>query len=203
MTPREYIEAVAQELGRVRGKGLVLSPADAQLALSWHAAQVPLQTVVLQLRRAARVRPRAPLARGSTETGFSLQLIAESVQGGIRRAPRRAAPKDDSIAAQLVSAARKPGLAGRAAWEALAASAEELLAGDGGEPYWTAAVHAFKESLRELPRKSALEAGAALRARIAPRPRGMPRRKYQRSLQLMLLSAASERIGVPPPAFLL
>jgi hypothetical protein len=31
----------------------------------------------------------------------------------------------------------------------------------------------------------------------------MPRRRYQRSLQLMLLSASSERLGLPPAAFLL
>ena len=47
------------------------------------------------------------------------------------------------------------------------------------------------------------QAGAALRARIAPRPPAMPRRKYQRSLQLMLLAASSERLGIPPRQFLL
>jgi hypothetical protein len=31
----------------------------------------------------------------------------------------------------------------------------------------------------------------------------MPRRRYQRSLQLQLLSAASETLDVPPSAFLL
>jgi hypothetical protein len=61
----------------------------------------------------------------------------------------------------------------------------------------------LKIALRELPRSSALQAGAALRARLAPRPRNMPRRRYQRSLQLMLLAASSERLGLPPRAFLL
>jgi hypothetical protein len=64
-------------------------------------------------------------------------------------------------------------------------------------------VHALKTALRELPRSAGLQAGAALRARLAPRPRSMPRRRYQRSLQLMLLSASSERLGLPPRAFLL
>jgi hypothetical protein len=64
-------------------------------------------------------------------------------------------------------------------------------------------VRALKSALRELPRSDVLQAGAALRARIAPRPRGMARRTYQRSLQLMLLSASSERLGLPPRAFLL
>jgi len=71
------------------------------------------------------------------------------------------------------------------------------------DAYWTAAVRALKATLRELPRSAALKAGAALRARIAPRPAGMARRRYQRSLQLMLLSASSERLGLPPRAFLL
>ena len=51
MTAREYIETIAQELSKARGRGLLLSPADAQLALQWHAAQVPLQAVLTQVRR--------------------------------------------------------------------------------------------------------------------------------------------------------
>jgi hypothetical protein len=38
---------------------------------------------------------------------------------------------------------------------------------------------------------------------MAPRPKAMPRALYRRSLQLQLLAAASERLGVPPRAFLL
>ena len=49
MTAKEYIETVAQELGRVRGRGLLLSSADAQLALSWHAGGVPLAAVIAVL----------------------------------------------------------------------------------------------------------------------------------------------------------
>ena len=201
MTVREYIEAVARELGRVRGRGIVLSPADAQLALSWHAAQVPLHLVVAQLRRAARLKPRE--VRGAADPGLSLQLIAAAIDGARQRIPRKPVLRAEGLAGQLRAAARTPGLAGRAAWEALAAESETLLATGGGEPYWTAALTALKEALRELPRQAALQAGAALRARLAPRPRGMPRRSYQRSLQLMLLSAASERLGLPPRAVLI
>ena len=199
MKPREYIETLALELSRVGGRGLVLSPADAQLALAWHAADVPLQTVVTLLRRAAR--PRVAAVRGAAEPGMSLQAIERSVTVRAGKKPRKA-PEPRGLTAQLRAATRAPGLAARAAWEALADAAEELLA-QGGEGYWTAAVRALREALRELPRQSALQAGAALRARLAPRPRGMPRRTYQRSLQLMLLSAASERLGLPPRAFLL
>ncbi len=78
-----------------------------------------------------------------------------------------------------------------------------MLSEGSGEGYWTAAVRTLKVALRELPRASALQAGAALRQRLAPRPRGMPRSRYRRSLQLMLLSASSERLGLPPRAFLL
>ena len=52
MTARDYIEAIAAELSRLRGRGLLLSPADAGLALSWHAAGVPLRDVQAELRRA-------------------------------------------------------------------------------------------------------------------------------------------------------
>ena len=51
LTAKEYIEAIAEELGRVRGRGLLLSPADVQLALCWHAAQVPLSSVVAEVRQ--------------------------------------------------------------------------------------------------------------------------------------------------------
>jgi hypothetical protein len=202
LTAREYIEAVARELVKVRGRGLLLSPADAQLALSWHAAQVPLDAVVAEVRRASRLRSKAAPVRGAAEMLVSLQALAPAIERFSARRPR-AAPEPEGLCAQLRSAARAPGLCGRSAWESLADAAEQLLAEDGGDGYWTAAVRALKAALRELPRSTALQAGAALRARIAPRPRGMARRKYQRSLQLMLLSASSERLGLPPRAFLL
>jgi hypothetical protein len=201
LTAREYIEAVAQELGRVRGRGLILSPADAQLALSWHAAQVPLPAVLAEVRRAARLRSKAAGARGAAELSISLQAVAPAIDRlRLRPVP---APKADALGAQLRRACRGPDLAARAAWESLADVAEDLLAHHGADGYWTAAVRALKAALRELPRSAALQAGAALRARLAPRPRGMSRKSYQRSLQLMLLSASSERLGLPPKAFLL
>jgi hypothetical protein len=198
VTAREYIEAVARELGKVRGRGLLLSPADAQLALGWHAAQVPLQTVLREVRRAARLRPKAQV-RGAAEPMLSLQVIAQS----IRIPARREKPRQTGLREQLRDAARAPGLAARAAWESLADAADDLLAEEGGQGYWTAAVRALKTALRELPRQAVLQAGSALRSRLAPRPAGMARRRYQRSLQLMLLAASSERLGLPPRAFLL
>ena len=186
MTAREYIEGIAAELSRLRGRGLLLSPADAQLALSWHAAGVPLAQVQAEIRRARRLK--APVARGAVEVGLSLQLFEPSIAAQIRRTPR--AP------------ARAPKLAARAAWESLARSAEEMLA-TGGEAYWAAALGALRAALRELPRQSVLQLGQDLRARMAPRPAAMPRARYRKSLQLQLLCAASERLGVPPRAFLL
>jgi hypothetical protein len=203
MTAREYIEAIAHELSKARGRGLLLSPADAQLALAWHKAQVPLQEVLAEVRRTARLRPSGAHVRGAAEPGLSLQVIAQSMEGRMKAKPKIRAPKADGLAAQLRAATRAPGLAARSAWEALADAAEELLAGEGGDLYWSAAVRALKDSLRELPRAASLQAGAALRTRLAPRPHSMPRRRYQRSLQLMLLSASSERLGLPPRAFLL
>jgi hypothetical protein len=203
LTAREYIEALTQELGKVRGKGLVLSPADAQLALSWHAARLPLPAVLAEVRRTARLKARGGHVRGAAEPGISLQAAAPALEALLRKRPRRSAARPAVLAEELRAAARAPGLAARAAWEQLAAGAEELLAQEGGREYWTAVVRALKAALRELPRAASLQAGAALRARLAPRPRGMSRRRYQRSLQLMLLSASSERLGLPPQAFLL
>jgi len=201
LTAREYIEAIARELSSARGRALLLSPADAQLALGWHAREVPLAAVIAQVRRVARLRPRST-ARGAAEMMLSLQALAPALERlCARRRPAPAAPQ--GLGARLRAAARSPGLAARAAWESLADRAEQLLEQDGGDGYWTVAVRALKAALRELPRSAALEAGSALRSRIAPRPRGMTRRSYQRSLQLMLLSASSERLGVPPRAFLL
>jgi hypothetical protein len=202
LTAKEYIEAVAQELSRVRGRGLLLSPADLQLALCWHAARVPLTAVLGEVRKAARLRIRTAGVRGAAEMLVSLQALAPALE---RLKPQKAAPAaaGEGLCGQLRAAARRPDLAARAAWQSLAEAAERLLAEDGADGYWTAAVRALKTALRELPRSAALQAGAALRARIAPRPPGMPRRTYQRSLQLMLLSASSERLGLPPRQFLL
>jgi len=201
VTARDYIEAIATELSRLRGRGLLLSPADAGLALSWHAAGVPLRDVQAELRRASRLKP--PAARGATEVGLSLQFIAGSIDSRRRAAPRPpAGPPPAGLCAELLRAARSPRLAARAAWEALAARAEELLA-SGGDGYWTEALDALRVALRELPPEAVRQIAADLRARMAPRPPSMPRRRYRRSLQLQLLAASSERAGVPPRAFLL
>jgi len=199
VTPREYIEEIAAELSRLRGRGLLLSPADARLALSWHAAGIPLPEVQAELRRARRLKP--PATRGAAEVGLTLQLLEASMAGKARRQPRAHTPAP-GLASELLRAARSPRLAARAAWEAVASRAEELLA-SGGDAYWAAALAALRAALRELPRKSVLQLGQDLRARMAPRPAAMPRARYRKSLQLQLLAAASERLGVPPRAFLL
>jgi hypothetical protein len=196
--PRSYIEAIAQELSRARGRGLVLSPADAQLALGWHAAGIGLEEVLGELRRA--VRRTAPAARGATRLGISLQLIEGSF------ASRRARKKPDAAEATPLSAdllrASRADVPGRALWQALAARAEDLLS-RGAEAYWSEAFAALKRTLPELPRERVRDLGRALRARMAPRPPGMGREVYRKSLQLQLLSAASDRLGVPPREFLL
>ena len=205
MTPRQYIEAVALELGKLRGRGLVLSPADAQLALAWHGAGVALDEVLGELRRATRLRARGARsqARGAAEVSLSLQALAPAIDA--RRRGRKvveAAPAQ-GLVAELRKAALSPRLAARAAWEELADRAEELLSGPSGDLYWTFAIAALRLSLRELGLEARRTAGAALRERLGPRPASMSRRRYQRSLQLQLLSAASERLGVPPRPFLL
>jgi hypothetical protein len=200
MRAKEYLEALAQELSRAGGRGLILSPADAQLALAWHAGGVPLKTVIAALRALARKRPQAERRR-SLPPPLSLQALAASISVRASARPHKRPASD--LRTALIASARTPSLAAREAWRSLAEDADDLLAHDGGDSYWSAAVRALKLSLRELPRAGALQAGEALRARMAPRPKSMPRRRYQRSLQLMLLSASSERLGLPPRAFLL
>lgn len=203
MTPRDYIEAVAQELSTLRKRGLVLSPADAQLALSWHASGVPIADVVAAIRRSARLLARGgESVRGAAQPGISLQAIASEMAARQQRtAPR--AKEAGGLAGELQKAARAPRLAAGKAWQALADRADELLATHGGERYWSEAIAALQLALRELGSASARKAGAALRERLGPRPKGMSRARYRRSLQLQLLSAASERLGVPPRPFLL
>jgi hypothetical protein len=200
VTAREYIEGVAAELSRLRGRGLLLSPADAQLALSWHEAGVPFAEVQAELRRARRLK--APRARGAAEIGLSLQLFASSIASRLRRKPRPVDAPAKGLCAELLRAARDSRLAARSAWEAVANEAEDLLAA-GGDAYWTAALRALRASLRELSRESVLQLGRELRSRMAPRPARMSRALYRRSLRLQLLTVASERLGVPPRAFLL
>jgi hypothetical protein len=196
--PRSYIEAIAAELTRIRGTGLVLSPVEAQLALSWHASGVTLDDVLGELRKVKRLRPT--LARGAVQVGLSLQLIEGSVAR--RKNAPEIAPPSAGTAAALWRAAQAPGLPARGEWERLALRADDLLAG-GGEAYWNAAFAALRASLREMPRSAVASLGKELRLRMAPRPAGMSRARYRKSLRLQLLSAASDRKGVPPRAFLL
>jgi len=196
--PRSYIEAIAQELSRTGGRGLVLSSAEAQLALSWHAAGIELEEVLRQVRRAAR--QVVPAARGATRLGLSLQLIESSFAS--RRGLAKGAPEAaESLSAALLRAS-KADVPCRAAWSALAARAEDLIS-QGTEAYWSEVFATLKRTLHELPRDRVRGLGKALRMRMAPRPRTMRRAAYRRSLQLQLLSIASDRLGIPPREFLL
>ena len=198
MDPRSYIEAIAQELSRTGGRGLVLSSAEAQLAFDWHAQGVPVASVVAELRRAARDEGRAP--RGATRLRISLQLIEAAIATRHpRRKPQVAEPAP--LFTGLLGASRAD-LPSPEVWRSLAARAEDLLA-QGAEAYWSEAVAALNSTLRRLPRDRVRALGKTLRARMAPRPPGMSREVYRRSLQLQLLCAASERLGVPPREFLL
>lgn len=208
MTAQEYVEAIAREVGRLRGGGLLLSPADAQLALSWHAAGLPLPQVLEAVRGGRAMLSRGGgRARGALELPLSLQAVRGRVEAQLaasakaRRALREAAgPR--TLGMELSEAARAPGLPAREAWASLAARAEALLA-QGPEGYWAAAAEALLASLRALPRARRVEAGRVVRERRGRRtPRISPAR-YRRALQQHLLRAASELFQVPPKAFLL
>jgi hypothetical protein len=207
MTARDYIEAVARELSQLRGRGLVLSPSDAQLALGWHAAGVPLAEVVRVIRTGRRLLPKSgPRARrGSADPQLSLRALAPSLearQGAQKAQAAREVSGRDTLTDELLRAAAFPGLPARAAWERLAHDSEPLLA-RSSEAYWSAAIGALLASLRELPRPRRLATGAALRERMRPRPQAVSRQRFRRSLQLQLLRSASELHQIPPAAFLL
>ena len=205
MDAREYVESVALALSRLRAGGLLLSPVDAQLALSWHAAGVPIEGVLHVLKTGRqRLRAGGARTRGAQPPALSLQAFAFAIQSLARAQPRtaRAPFAPPTLQLQLLQAARRPRLPARAAWEELAGQAEALISASR-DAYWTGAIAALRQSLRELPRAAALRAGTLLRSRLARRPREMPRARYRRSLQLQLLCAASETLDVPPAAFLL
>jgi hypothetical protein len=208
MSAQDYVEAIAHELSRLKGRGLLLSPADSALALAWHAQGVPLQKVVTLLReQGPRLLPRAGREKlgpnASAAPQISLQLFASALSARPLKPPPRG--PGASLASELTAAASAPTLPARAEWLSLAARADELLAGGPAaqRDYWSLALQALSKSLRELGRPAALQAGATLRKRLSRRPPSMTRARYRRSLQILLLSAASSTLGVPPPAFLL
>ena len=168
MDARSYIEAIAAELSRVRGAGLLLSPADAPLALGWHAAGIPLDEVVDAVRRGTRLRSRRT-ARGAGETSISLTALAADVEGkaSLRKGnTARVASGRDTLAAELRAAAAAPGLRGRAHWQELAGDAEQLLR-ESSDAYWTRAIAALRASLRELKRDERSALGRGLRERFS------------------------------------
>lgn len=208
VTAREYLETLAREVGRSRG-GLVLSPADAQLALAWHAAGLPLAEVLALVKKgfSALKSKGGGRARGALELPVSLSAVRGRVEGLLAasrksqaRLAQLAGPR--TLSQELLSAAQVPGLPARPAWTRLAAQAEDLLRA-GVDGYWSGAIAAVRESLKALPRSQRLAVGTAVRARRGRRPSSVSPARYKRSLQLQMLSAASELFGVPPKAFLL
>ena len=205
---QEYVEAIARELSRLKGRGLLLSPADSALALAWHAQGVPLPRVLAVLReQGPKLLPQPRAAKTGLGAGAAPQISLQVFASALSARPPRPPPRgpNSSLADELLAATSAASLPARAQWIALASRADELLAGapDAQREYWSLAVLALRSSFRELGRKAALQAGAGLRERLAKRPPTMPRDRYRRSLQLQLLSSSSSRLGVPPPAFLL
>jgi hypothetical protein len=201
---RHYIEAIAAELSRLRGGGLLLSPSDTQLALGWHAAGIPLAAVLEAVRRGRRLKTQRR-ARGAGEAGISLLALAADVEGRASKhkgAAARTASGRSSLCDELRAAASVPGLRGRAAWLALAGDAESLL-GDSSEAYWTRAIAALRSSLPELAPDQRRALGKTLRERFPRCPPGLSRARYRRALQLQLLSASSSMFALPPASFLL
>ncbi len=201
---RQYIEAIATELSRLRGGGLLLSPTDTQLALGWHAAAIPLGAVLEAVRRGQRLKARKR-ARGAGEAGISLSTLAADVEGRAskqRGAAARVATGRSSLCDELRAAASAPGLRGRAAWLALAGDAESLL-GESSDAYWTRAIAALRSALPELARDQRRALGKTLRERFPRCPPGLSRARYRRALQLQLLSASSSLFALPPASFLL
>lgn len=205
---REYIETLAREVGKTGG-GLVLSSADAQLALTWHAAGLPLAEVLALVKKGfvALKSKGGGRARGVHAQPLSLSAVRGRVEGLLLASKKRqarmaqlGAPR--TLSDELLSAALSPGLPARALWTRLAAQADVLLS-SGRDGYWSGAIAALCESLKALPKAQRLAVGMAVRARRGRRPARVSPARYRRSLQLQMLSAASELYGVPPKAFLL
>lgn len=208
VTAQEYIETLAREVGRARG-GLLLSPADAQLALAWHAAGLPLPEVLELVKKGfvALKSKGGGRARGALELPVSLSAVRGRVEALLAaskksqaRLSQLAGPR--TLSEELLAAAQAPGLPARPAWLRLAGQADVLLR-SGVEGYWSGAIAAVRESLAALPRAQRLAVGLAVRARRGRRPSSVSPVRYRRSLQLQMLSAASELFSVPPKAFLL
>jgi hypothetical protein len=201
---RQYIEAIAAELSRVRGGGLLLSPVDAQLALGWHAAGVPLVTVLEVVRSGERLKARAT-KRGAGEPTITLSALAAKVEGRASlRAGREAREVTGrtSLGEELRAAASAPGVRARPLWISLAQDAEQLLC-ESPDAYWTRAIAALLRSLRELTRDERRALGKSLRERLPRRPPGLTNQRFRRALQLQLLNLASALFAVPPSPFLL
>jgi len=81
--------------------------------------------------------------RGAAEVGLSHQIIAGSIDSRRRAARPPAGNPPAGLCGELLARGAVPRLAARAAWEALAARPEELLA-SGGEGYWTEALAALR-----------------------------------------------------------
>jgi hypothetical protein len=207
MEAREYVESVASELLRLRGRGLVLSSDDAQLALGWHAAGVPLSEVLASIRRVAASQPKGAnrKVRGAAPALLTLRTLAPTIDAGLRRrvaAEARATTGRTSLCDELRCAAATPGLSSRERWRQLADRSEELLA-RSSEAYWSEVIGALLSSLRALPRSARLQAGAGLRSRAIRRRGALEPARFRRTLQMQLVRSSSEALGLPPAPFLL
>jgi hypothetical protein len=206
MEARAYVEAIAEELCRLRGRGLLLSAGDAQLALSWHAAKVPLAEVLRVVRGGKRLLPRtgSRAPRGAGAPQLSLQSLAPAVEALVQASSARIAREVSgrtSLETELLRATQAAALPERARWQQLARDAEALLQ-TSPEAYWDAAIGALLASLRRFPKARKAQLGAALRPLSRPKRR-VPPKRLKRSLQLQLLKASSELFAVPPAPFLL
>ncbi len=204
MDARAYIEAIAAELSRVRGAGLFLSASDAKLALGWHAAAVPLTTVLEAVRDGKRLKARKS-ARGAGEPAISLSAIAPTIEArssSKRGKAVRVVTGRDSLRDELLAAAAVSGLRARAAWIALANDAETLLA-TSADAYWTRTIAALRAALPELSRAERQTLVKALRERMPRRPGSMTHRRFRRAQALHLLKTASSLFSLPPAPFLL
>jgi len=201
---RNYIEAIAAELSRVRGAGLFLSPSDAQLALGWHAAGIPLAEVLESVRRGQRLKARKS-ARGAGEPQISLAALAASIEGksSVKRSKAaRVVTGRDSLRDELLAAASAPGVRGRALWIALANEAESLLT-DSADAYWSRAIAALRACLDSLSRDERRALARSLREKLPRRPASLSHARFRRAQKMHLLSTASQLFALPPPAFLL
>ncbi len=189
-----YVSAVERQLGRHIGREHVLSPPDFQLARAWHAAGLPLSTLLAGVDEAfaAGFEPRSLQAcRRFVERDWRAQLACPRPAGGT---PARGEPLAELVARLEALAAE-----GRQAFAPCAREARALLA-PLAEPERARRLEALRQGVAAAAR-AALEPDQELDARrealrALRRHASLPEPEHEAALERHVLRRALQRLGL-------